>query len=398
MWDTSVWGVLFQYKSLKQVWYFARLIVLWLSPKVLPLGNPQTSLVFRSLNRTFTQIIEENDMEKENRKDVALVLSSGGPRGFAYIGAIESLQAHGFRITSVAGTSMGSLIGGIFAAGKLPEFKEWLYSLDAWKVFSLMDLSIAKNHIVKGERIIDAIREIVPEVRIEDLDVPFCAVAADLYTGEEVVFDRGPLFTAVRASISIPSLFRPVQWGDTVLVDGAVANCLPLDRVRRTENDLLVAFDVNDVNVAGLKRILADEHRAKMADRAFQESKRTELREVLEELTRDSDISLVRRLKQAGSRGMDVIRDVMAYRKNFDEDKSLDVGDNYYDLLDRTFSLMNHRITELTLQLHRPDILVRMPFDSYGEISDYAKACEIAEIGRRLMDEAIDDWQLAIGS
>ncbi len=393
-----MWGVLFQYKSLKQVWYFARLIVLWLSPKVLPLGNPQTSLVFRSLNRTFTQIIEENDMEKENRKDVALVLSSGGPRGFAYIGAIESLQAHGFRITSVAGTSMGSLIGGIFAAGKLPEFKEWLYSLDAWKVFSLMDLSIAKNHIVKGERIIDAIREIVPEVRIEDLDVPFCAVAADLYTGEEVVFDRGPLFTAVRASISIPSLFRPVQWGDTVLVDGAVANCLPLDRVRRTENDLLVAFDVNDVNVAGLKRILADEHRAKMADRAFQESKRTELREVLEELTRDSDISLVRRLKQAGSRGMDVIRDVMAYRKNFDEDKSLDVGDNYYDLLDRTFSLMNHRITELTLQLHRPDILVRMPFDSYGEISDYAKACEIAEIGRRLMDEAIDDWQLAIGS
>jgi predicted acylesterase/phospholipase RssA len=210
-------------------------------------------------------------MEKESRKDVALVLSSGGPRGFAYIGAIESLQAHGFRITSVAGTSMGSLIGGIFAAGKLPEFKEWLYSLDAWKVFSLMDLSIAKNHIVKGERIIDAIREIVPEVRIEDLGVPFCAVAADLYTGEEVVFDRGPLFTAVRASISIPSLFRPVQWGDTVLVDGAVANCLPLDRVRRTENDLLVAFDVNDVNVAGLKRILADEHRAKMADWAFQE-------------------------------------------------------------------------------------------------------------------------------
>ena len=351
-------------------------------------------LFFRSLNRTFTKNIGEKDMEKESRKDVALVLSSGGPRGFAYIGAIESLQAHGFRITSVAGTSMGSLIGGIFAAGKLPEFKEWLYSLDAWKVFSLMDLSIAKNHIVKGERIIDAIREIVPEVRIEDLGVPFCAVAADLYTGEEVVFDRGPLFTAVRASISIPSLFRPVQWGDTVLVDGAVANCLPLDRVRRTENDLLVAFDVNDVNVAGLKRILADEHRAKMADRVFQESKRTELKEVLEELTRDSDISLVRRLKQAGSRGMDVIRDVMAYRKNFDEDKSLDVGDNYYDLLDRTFSLMNHRITELTLQLHRPDILVRMPFDSYGEISDYAKACEIAEIGRRLMDEAIEGWQL----
>ena len=326
----------------------------------------------------------------QTNKNVALVLSSGGPRGFAYIGAIESLLEHGYQITSIAGTSIGSLIGGIYAAGKLPEFKEWLYSLDAWKVFSLMDLSIAKNHFVKGERIIEAIMEIVPNVNIEDLQIPYRAVAADLYTGEEVVFDSGKLFTAIRASISIPSLFRPMQYGKTILVDGAIANCLPLNRVVRTPGDILVAFDVNDVNVEEIKNILEQEHLAKQADRAFQESKRTEIMVAISELRNDSDISLVQRLKHAGSRSFSVIKEVFSYQKNFNEDTSLDVGDNYYDLLDRTFSLMNHRITELTLQMHKPDVLVKMPFDTYGDISDYAKAREISEIGKKLMDEALD--------
>ncbi len=330
-----------------------------------------------------------------NQKNVALVLSSGGPRGFAYIGAIESLLDHGYNITSVSGTSIGSLIGGIYAAGKLPEFKEWLYSLDTWKVFSLMDLSIAKNHIVKGERIINAMMEIVPNVNIEDLEIPYRAVAADLYTGEEMVFDSGKLFTAIRASISIPSLFRPVKFGSTTLIDGGITNPLPLDRVVRMPGDTLVAFDVNAVNVEQLQMILEEEHRAKQADEAFHESKRTEIKVAFEELKKDSDIGLVKRLKQVGSRGMSVLREVISYQKNFDEDASLDVGENYYDLLDRTFTLMNHRITELTLRLHKPDILVKMPFDSYGEITDYAKAYEISQIGRKLMDEALEKAELA---
>ncbi len=145
-------------------------------------------------------------------KDVALVLSSGGPRGWAYIGAIEELESRGYNITSVAGTSIGSLIGGIYAAGKFEDVKEWLFSLDAWKVFNLMDLSLSKNHLVKGDKVIDAIMEIVPNVNIEDLNIPYRAVAADLYTGEEVVFDRGPLFEALRSSISTPSLFRPLNY------------------------------------------------------------------------------------------------------------------------------------------------------------------------------------------
>lgn len=326
-------------------------------------------------------------------KCVSLALSSGGPRGFAYIGAIEELTSRGYRIGSVAGTSIGSLVGGIYAAGKLDEFKEWLFALDAWKVFTLMDLSIGKNHIVKGERIIEAMREIVPDVDIESLPIPFRAVATDLYTGEEVVFDHGKLFEAIRASISIPSLFQPVKHGLTTLVDGCIANCLPLSRVVRTEGDILVAFDVNDVDVAEIRSILTRENAALVADTAFEQSTRAEMRGILDSVTNRSDIGLVERLKSAGSRSMSLIKDVINYEEEYDEAKALDYGDTYYDLLDRSFSLMNHRQSELSIALHRPDIVVKMPFDAYGEIADYAKAKEISEIGRQLMREALDRYE-----
>ena len=327
-------------------------------------------------------------MEK-NKKNVALVLSSGGPRGFAYIGAIEALEEHGYTITSIAGTSIGSLVGGIYASGKLAEFKEWLYSLNAWEVFSLMDLSIGKNHFVKGERIIEAIMEIVPNVKIEDLPIPYRAVATDLYTGREVVFDHGPLFRAIRASISIPSLFRPVKYGLTTLIDGAIVNCLPLNRVERTEGDLLVAFDVNDVDEEEISLILHREHEARLMDKRFELEVHEELLDVIHDFKHDTDMSLIKRLKHAGSRSMEVLKDVFNYRRAFNEDDSLDYGENYYDLLDRTFSLMNHKNTELMLELYKPDILVKMPFDSYGEISDYAKAREISDRGYQLMCEAL---------
>ena len=327
---------------------------------------------------------------EQNNKNVALVLSSGGPRGFAYIGAIEALEEHGYTITSIAGTSIGSLVGGIYAAGKLAEFKEWLYSLDAWEVFSLMDLSIGKNHFVKGEKVIDAIMEIVPNVKIEDMNIPYCAVATDLYTGREVVFDYGPLFRAIRASISIPSLFRPVKYGLTTLIDGAISNCLPLNWVKRTEGDLLVAFDVNDVNEEEINLILRREHEARLIDKQFELEVHEELLDVIHDFKHDTDMSLIKRLKHAGSRSMEVLKDVFNYRRAFNEDDSLDYGENYYDLLDRTFSLMNHKNTELMLELYKPDILVKMPFDSYGEISDYAKAREISDRGYQLMKEALE--------
>ena len=138
-------------------------------------------------------------------KDVALVLSSGGARGLAHIGAIEEFEAQGYRITSIAGCSMGALIGGVYAAGKLSEFREWMKTIDKKKMLELTDFSLSLNHIVKGTRIIKAIMEFVPDVLIEDLPIPYCAVATDWITGREVVIDKGSLFEAIRASISLPS-------------------------------------------------------------------------------------------------------------------------------------------------------------------------------------------------
>lgn len=326
-------------------------------------------------------------------KRVSLALSSGGPRGFAYIGAIEELLARGYQIGSVAGTSIGSLVGGIYAAGRLDEFKEWLFALDAWKVFTLMDLSIGKNHVVKGERIIEAMMEIVPDVDIESLPIPFRAVATDLYTGEEVVFDSGKLFAAIRASISIPSLFRPVKYGLTTLVDGCIANCLPLNRVVRSEGDILVAFDVNDVDVAEIRKILVRDNQAMEADTAFEQAKRAEMRGIVESVANRHDISMLERLKYAGSRSVALIKDMINYEEEYDENQALDYGDNYYDLIDRSFSLMNHRQSEMSIEMYRPDIVVKMPFDAYGEIADYAKAREISEIGRQLMRDALDRYE-----
>ena len=179
------------------------------------------------------------------KRNAALVLAGGGARGVAHIGAIEELGSQGFEITSVAGTSMGALVGGVYASGHLEPFKEWMRALDKYKVFSLVDFALSTEGLVKGDRVMEAMKELVPDMEIEQMPVPFTAVAADLLTGSEVVLDKGGLYDAIRASISIPSVFRPVHREGQVLVDGGTVNPLPLNRVKRAEGDLLIAVDVS---------------------------------------------------------------------------------------------------------------------------------------------------------
>ncbi len=175
---------------------------------------------------------------------IALVLGGGGARGIAHIGVIEELERRGYEISAVAGTSMGALVGGMYASGNLQAFREWMCSLDKYKVFSLMDFSFGGSGWVKGDRVIRAMKQLVPDVQIEQLEIPFTAVAADWMTGEEILFRRGGLYHAIRSSISIPSFFKPVHRGNHLLIDGGVVNPLPVNRVLRTEGDLLVAVDV----------------------------------------------------------------------------------------------------------------------------------------------------------
>lgn len=322
------------------------------------------------------------------KKDVALVLSAGGPRGLAYIGAIEELIDRGYNITSIAGSSMGSLVGGVYAAGKLPEFKEWITSLDAWQVFSLMDLSVSKNHFVKGDKIIQTIKNIVSDIDIESLQIPYAAVATDLCTGEEVVFKSGKLFDAIRASISIPSLFRPVERGMQMLIDGCMVNCLPLNHVARKDGDMLIAFDVNYIDTEAIRATLVRQSVEAAAEKAFYEQTVEQARDIVSDI-KSSEVGIVDRLRGAANRAVELIGNIRAFREVAEERTDNDFGDTYMSIIDRSFSIMNHHQTERMIERCKPDILVRMPFDTYGDISDYAKAAEISELGRRLMSEAL---------
>ena len=327
------------------------------------------------------------------KKDIALVLSSGGPRGLAYIGAIEEILSRGYGIHSVAGTSMGSLIGGVYAAGRLEEFKEWITTLDGWSVFSLMDLSLSKNHFVKGDKIISAIKEIVPDVEIESLPIPYCAVATDLYTGEEIVFRSGKLFDAIRASISIPSLFRPVQHDMSLLIDGCMVNCLPLNRIARKEGDMLVAFDTNYMDIAEIRKDMLREQVEASAEEAFYQKAKEEAVDIIDDFKSHTSEGIISRLRTAGNRAVELMGLIKDFRRVSDERVDFDFGDTYMSIINRSFSIMNHHQTERMIAEHKPDIVVRMSFDAYGDIAHYAKATEISQIGRELMAEALDKYE-----
>lgn len=282
-------------------------------------------------------------------KNVALALSSGGARGLAHIGAIEELEAQGYKITSIAGCSMGALVGGVYAAGKLNEFREWMKTIDRKKMLSLIDFSLSLNHIVKGTRIIEAIMEFVPDVNIEDLPIPYCAVATDLKAGKEVLFNKGSLFQAIRASISLPSFYEPVQRDDMILIDGGVINPLPLNRVKRQAGDILVGIDVSGHDY----KAQWDEQQRLTAIQKSDASLKTKILDML-------------------------IPDNIDF--------------NYYTVLSRASSLMIRQNSILMAQLMNPDILIDIQMNRYGTF-DFDKSEKLIAIGRQKTLPAIDKYE-----
>ncbi len=285
--------------------------------------------------------------------DVALVLSSGGARGLAHIGAIEELEARGYRISSIAGCSMGALIGGVYAAGKLNEFREWMKTIDRKKMLELTDFSLSINHIVKGKRIIEAIMEFVPDMAIEDLPIPYCAVATDLIAGKEVVFNKGSLFEAIRASISLPSFYEPVQRDNMLLIDGGVLNPIPLNRVKRQAGDILVGVDVSGHDYKS----------------QWEEMRR------LTERQKNTDKSLKARILDK------LIPD--------------NIGFNYYTLLSRTSSMMIRQNSVLMTRLIKPEILIDILMSRFDGF-DYDKSEKIINIGRQKASHVISKYENSI--
>ena len=263
----------------------------------------------------------------------------------AHIGAIEELEQQGYSIRSIAGCSMGALVGGMYAAGRLVEFKEWMQTIDRRKMLSLIDLSLSIDHLVKGEKVIDALKEIVPDVNIEDLPIEYQAVATDWENGREVVFRKGSLYEAIRASISIPLFFNPVRRNDMILVDGGVLNPLPLRQGNEMAGELLVAVNVSGSYWGG-------------------EPKIKKLFEARRKRSRSLPMSILASLLPEG----------------------LDV--NYLTITQRMCSLMIQQNAALSVQLYKPDVLVDIPMNRFGSF-EYDRVDKISALGRAKMRKAL---------
>jgi len=176
---------------------------------------------------------------------VSLVLGSGGARGLAHIGVIQWLLENGYDIRAISGSSMGALVGGIFAAGKLSVYAEWVAALERRHVLRLLDPTIGRPGIFKGERIISVLRELIGHFDIEQLPMAYTAVATDLASGEEVWLRQGDLFDAIRASMATPLVFTPSRHGGRLLIDGAVVNPVPVGPTVSDDTDLTIAVDLS---------------------------------------------------------------------------------------------------------------------------------------------------------
>ena len=278
-------------------------------------------------------------------KKVSLVLSSGGARGIAHIGIIEELERRGYEICSISGTSMGSLIGGIYASGNFELFKKWLYSLTTVEILKLFDFTLSKNGLVKGDKIFKEFRKFIPDKNIEELPIPFVAVSTDLINNKEVVFESGSLFQAIRASISIPTFFKPLISGNTVLVDGGLLNPTPVNRVKRFENDLLFV-----VNVEAQKNKTSSEYKS--------------LEKEVKQTTKLNQIPPTKQSDQLG----------------------------YLQILNKTIGIMLNQISELTIEKYNPDMLITIDRERFGTY-DFHRYSEIVEAGREIAKIKLDEFE-----
>lgn len=300
--------------------------------------------------------IEPSPEQATRKPTVALALGAGGAKGLAHIGAIEELEAQGFQIVAIAGCSMGALIGGVHAAGKLDIYRDWVCSLDKFDVLKLVDwsFSFAGGGFIKGEKIIGTMRDLIGDVRIEELPMAFTAVATDIEREREVWLTRGSLFDAIRASIAIPTLFRPHSVDGRVLVDGALLNPVPVTPLIRDSADYVIAVSIDGPAEATLPvEISAGETKA-----------RGGIGRLLGRLLIGSDSrSATPKPHEPGA----------------------------LELLGQSMDLMQANLSRLRLAAYQPDLLVQLA-RNVSTVYAFHRARELIELGREKMRTALEGW------
>lgn len=329
-------------------------------------------------------------------KKVALVLGSGGARGYAHIGVIDELQARGYEIGCIAGCSMGAVVGGIFAAGKLPEYREWTESLDYLDVLRLLDVSFHLGAI-RGERVFGRIHDIVGEINIEELAIPFTAVATDLTNQQEIWFQEGCLHQAMRASAAIPSLFTPVIQGKRMLVDGGLLNPLPIVPVVSSHCDLIVAVNLNATNQNHYQLPLI-ERPAALKGRIDQLM--SNLGSRLPNFRRKGDDETLL-LGSAQHPGDEIAPAAAPNRKEDGAAPRSASGSriaefsgpgSLLELVNQSFEVMQTSLAQYKIAGYPPDILINVP-KRVCRFFEFYKAPELIMLGRQIARDTLDKYE-----
>ena len=291
-------------------------------------------------------------MIEANNKTVSLVLGSGGARGLAHIGVIHWLEENNFKIESISGCSMGALIGGIYAAGKLDEFEQWVSAITRVDIFTLLDLSWEKNGLVKGDKIINTLVELVGEQLIEDLPISFTATAADIINEKEVWMKSGRLFDAIRASISLPLFFTPFNYKGVELIDGGVLNPVPIAPTFGDETEMTIAVNLGGVPASN--EVLTD--KLAVADDSF-----SPLHKKVK--------SFVSHFQQAGSKlsGQDW---------------------GAYEIANQAFDAMQSTIARQKIAAYPPDYVIDIARNACATL-EFDRASEMIELGYQKAQECL---------
>lgn len=275
---------------------------------------------------------------------ISLVLGSGGARGLAHVGVIHWLEENGYEIKSIAGSSMGALVGGIHAAGKLKEYEQWVRAIKKMDILNLLDISWDTSGLVKGDKIINTLVKLVGDQRIEDLPITFTAVAVDIKREREVWLQEGRLFDAIRASMSLPLFFTPFRYKHVDLVDGGVLNPVPIAPTFSDRTDLTIA-----VNLSGPP----EEKPSKLQPQAKKESYSDQIQESIERF--------IRQLKG-------------------DEASSGEQDWDVYDIASRSFDAMQSTIARQKLAAYPPDHVIHIPRNACT-ILEFDRAAEMIDLG-----------------
>lgn len=326
---------------------------------------------------------------------MALALGSGGARGYAHIGVIEALAARGYEVVGVSGSSMGALVGGLQAAGRLDEFADWAKSLTQRTILRLLDPSISAAGVMRAGKILDAVRDILGPVAIEDLAIPYTAVATDLLAGKTVWFQRGPLDEAIRASIAIPGVIAPHAVDGRLLADGGILDPLPMAPLAAVNADLTIAVSLSGSETIGNREPepgATVEWLTRMVRSTSALLDTAAARSLLDRPTARAVLS-----RLGGPSGEpDGWSDTDDERPATDDDAEELAGAGSdvpklgsFEVMNRTIDIAQAALARHTLAVYPPDLLIEVPRSTCRAL-EFHRAVEVIATGRALANEALD--------